>query len=242
MYSPIVGVSYIFYSLWLWKIVYLFHWNTYWLIAQLYVFVCLTSLTPCKFNSCLKYSSTYINRDKTVRFACVTSFRVEGKQTYCSTRTLPTQELRQRATAFYFQRTWNAQIRPDYCNKYCWNSQADDHSHPFPSSRSLLDLIYAYVQFCTVLTSKSFSFLKLNLSISDIAFLLCLLTFETTTQWSGSQSLPLNDRTSVILVFYLWKCDQNLLCVFPSGETCIYDVAIWEHWNPDKEICWYGKD
>jgi hypothetical protein len=42
------------------------------------------------------------DRDQTVRFAYVTSFRLEGKQTHmlCEPKTLPTKELGQRATKY----------------------------------------------------------------------------------------------------------------------------------------------
>jgi hypothetical protein len=48
--------------------------------------------------ACLLYSA----RDQTVRFAYVTSLRVEGKQTHiiCEPQTLPLSELRQRATKY----------------------------------------------------------------------------------------------------------------------------------------------
>jgi hypothetical protein len=43
----------------------------------------------------------YSSRDQTVRFACVTSLKVEGKHLpYTMYKTLPTQELRQRATKY----------------------------------------------------------------------------------------------------------------------------------------------
>jgi hypothetical protein len=92
-------------------------------------------------------SCSYSCRDQTVRFAHVTILRVEGKNTIlCNPKTLPTQELRQRATKYCrweimfvvwtvyaslsatppkpseplvlcFWRTWNAQIRAGYCKR-----------------------------------------------------------------------------------------------------------------------------
>ena len=67
-----------------------------------------------------------------------------------------------------------------------------------------------WICYC-VLTSSSFSFLKLNLSTSNFCAA-CLLTANlsltsvTTTQWSMSQSAPLKDRRSRVL-----EC--HLLCI-----------------------------
>ena len=97
----------------------------------------------------------------------------------------------------------------------------------FPKAANLFVISIWYC----FLISRSFSFLRLNLSPSSVCAACLLtanlsLTFATTRQWSVSQSAPLKLRTSSMLDCHLLSINMwsIWLCVFPSGEV---QVCLW---------------
>ena len=96
------------------------------------------------------------------------------------------------------------------------------------------------------LTSRSFSFLRLNLPPSVFCAACFLtanlsLTFASTRQWSVSQSAPLKLRTSIMLECHLLSINMwsIWLWVCPSGEVQVYlwmfrfkNIIVVSRWFP----------